>query len=182
MDVLGVEPEPGLAAQARGAACRSSRRSAPTSCAGSADGSLGAVVSFHVVEHLVVDDLIELLELAARALRPGGLFVAETPNPMTFLTLHESYLLDPTHVQPLHPALLSWLAESAGFASVEVAYHSPATSLWFPPLETDDGAPAWAGSSTRSCAASTTSSTARRTTAWSPASDPRPRRRRTRSR
>ena len=94
-------------------------------------------MSFHVLEHLVVDDLIELLELAARKLRPGGLLIAETPNPMTFLTLHESYLLDPTHVLALHPALLAWLAESAGFRTVEISYHSPATSLWVPPVEGD---------------------------------------------
>ncbi len=133
-DVVGVEPEPALAAQTRERGVPVVEALGADHLRGLEDGSLGAVVSFHVVEHLVVDDLLELLELSARKLRPGGLFVAETPNPMTFLTLHESYLLDPTHVQPLHPALLSWLAESSGFRSVEVQYHSPATSLHVPPL------------------------------------------------
>lgn len=132
--VLGVEPQAELAAQTRARGVPVVQTLGADHLRGVPAGSLGAVVSFHVVEHLVVDDLVELLELAARALRPGGLFVAETPNPMTFLTLHESYLLDPTHVQPLHPALLAWLAEAAGFRSVDVSYHSPATSLWVPPL------------------------------------------------
>lgn len=136
-EVVGVEPEAALAAQARERGVPVVETLGADWLRGVADGSLGAVVSFHVVEHLVVDDLIELLQLAARKLRPGGLFVAETPNPMTVLTLHESYLMDPTHVQPLHPALLSWLAETAGFRAVEVAYHAPASSLWIPPLEGD---------------------------------------------
>jgi len=137
VEVVGVEPEPALAAQTRARGVPVVEALGADYLRGVEDGSLGAVVCLHVVEHLVVDDLIELLELAARKVRPGGVFVAETPNPMTFLTLHESYLLDPTHVQPLHPALLSWLAETAGFRSVDIAYHSPATSLWLPPLRGD---------------------------------------------
>lgn len=140
VEVMGVEPEPSLAAQARERGVPVEESLGADYLRGVEDGSLGAIVCFHVVEHLVVDDLIELLQLAARKLRPGGVFVAETPNPMTFLTLHESYLLDPTHVQPLHPSLLSWLAETAGFRSIEVAYHSPATSLHLPKPD-DDGTP-----------------------------------------
>lgn len=134
VDVVGVEPETSLAAQARARGVHVVEALGADYLRDRPDASLGAVVMFHVVEHLVVDDLIELLELVARKLRPAGVLIAETPNPMTFLTLHESYLIDPTHVQPLHPALLAWLAESAGFRSVDVAYHSPATSLWVPPL------------------------------------------------
>lgn len=141
VEVVGVEPEPALAAEARERGVPVEEMLGADFLRGVEDGSLGAVVCFHVVEHLIVDDLIELLELAARKLRPGGVFVAETPNPMTFLTLHESYLLDPTHVQPLHPALLTWLAETAGFRGVEVTYHSPAASLALPKPDPDDDTP-----------------------------------------
>src|SRR5262249_55165125 len=80
--------------------------------------SLGAIVTTHVVEHLELDDLIRVLELAVSRLRPGGVFIAETPNPASLIVLGNSYILDPTHVRPLHPSLLAFLCESAGFREV----------------------------------------------------------------
>ena len=76
--------------------------------------SLGSIISVHVVEHLPLATLVELLELAATRLRPGGIFVAETPNPASLIVLGNSYILDPTHVWPLHPSLLTFLCERAG--------------------------------------------------------------------
>jgi glycosyltransferase involved in cell wall biosynthesis len=45
------------------------------------DASLGAVFSAQVVEHLPVEALERLLGEARRALRPDGVFIAETVNP-----------------------------------------------------------------------------------------------------
>ncbi|HEY5120240.1 MAG TPA: methyltransferase domain-containing protein, partial [Acidimicrobiales bacterium] len=44
-------------------------------------GSLGAVTAIHVVEHLGINTLIEMIDLALRALKPGGMIIFETPNP-----------------------------------------------------------------------------------------------------
>jgi len=60
-----------------------------------ADGSLGAVYSSGRIEHLAVPSQWRLLEVALRALRPGGLFIAETLNPhsvsaMRLLTMGEA--------------------------------------------------------------------------------------------
>jgi hypothetical protein len=88
--------------------------------------SWGAITAIHVVEHLQLDTLVELLELAATRLQPGGIFIAETPNPATLLVLGNSYILDPTHVWPLHPSLLGFLCERAGFRDVEFQYGAPA--------------------------------------------------------
>ena len=57
--------------------------------------------------------LFRLLELAARKLRPGGLLVAETINPLSPLALR-SYFADLTHAQPLVPETLALLARQAG--------------------------------------------------------------------
>jgi SAM-dependent methyltransferase len=93
------------------------------------DGSLGAIISTHVVEHMELDQLTRLIELACRRLAPGGLFIAETPNPTSLVVLGNTYVLDPTHVRPLHPLLLSFLCESAGFREIKLEFFSPSDGI-----------------------------------------------------
>lgn len=85
-------------------------------------GSVRAVTSFHVVEHLGLDTLIGLIDAALVALRPGGLLVFETPNPKNLIVGAASFYLDPTHLKPLHPQFLEFLVRSRGFAQVEGRY------------------------------------------------------------
>ena len=73
--------------------------------------------------------LLRLLELAALKLRPGGLLVAETINPLSPLALR-SYFADLTHAQPLVPETLALLARQAGFREVETRFlNEPAERL-----------------------------------------------------
>jgi O-antigen chain-terminating methyltransferase len=96
------------------------------------DGSLGGIFAGQVVEHLPAPALVGLLELAARKLRPGGLFVAETINPLSPLALR-SYFADLTHAQPLVPDTLALLARQAGFREVETRFlNEPAEKLAIP--------------------------------------------------
>lgn len=83
------------------------------------EGSLGGVVSFHVVEHLPVGSLDRLVRLAYRVLRPGGVLVLETPNPLSVVVAARNFWLDPTHVRPVHPESLRLMYELAGFDPVE---------------------------------------------------------------
>ena len=85
------------------------------------EGSLGAVTALQVVEHLPPPALGRFLELALRALRPGGLLVAETINPTSPAALRH-YFADLTHAQPLVPETLELLARHAGFAETEIRY------------------------------------------------------------
>ncbi|MEM7052108.1 MAG: class I SAM-dependent methyltransferase [Acidobacteriota bacterium] len=78
--------------------------------------SLGAVVSFHVVEHLPPGELDRLVRLAWRALRPGGVLILETPNPLSVVVAARNFWLDPTHRRPVHPESLRLSFELAGFA------------------------------------------------------------------
>jgi SAM-dependent methyltransferase len=87
---------------------------------GVAPRSLGAVTALHIVEHLHVDAVIELLDLAARALHPGGVLIVETPNPDNVFVGSSSFYLDPTHVRPMPPLLLSYLVGARGFSDIEV--------------------------------------------------------------
>jgi len=93
-------------------------------------GSLGAVVSFHVVEHLPATSLERLVRLAWRALAPGGVLLLETPNPASIVVAARNFWIDPTHLRPVHPATLEHLYRSAGFEQIERLDLRP-----FPPEE-----------------------------------------------
>jgi O-antigen chain-terminating methyltransferase len=96
------------------------------------DGSLGGVFAAQVLEHMPPSTIVRLLELAAVKLRPGGLLVAETINPLSPLALR-SYFADLTHAQPLVPETLVLLAEQAGFREVETRFlNEPAERLAVP--------------------------------------------------
>ena len=83
--------------------------------------SLGAVVAFQVVEHWPAARIFEFLRAARRALAEGGVLVAESVNTDSLSALR-AFFLDPTHVRPVPPAALAFLAEAAGFADVRVEY------------------------------------------------------------
>ncbi len=93
--------------------------------AGLAEGSLGAVVSFHVVEHLAPESLDRLVRLAWRVLEPGGVLILETPNPLSVVVAARNFWLDPTHRRPVHPKSLELLFEAAGFEEVETLFLRP---------------------------------------------------------
>ena len=96
------------------------------------DASLGGVFMGQVVEHLPPPTLVLALSLAAAKLRPGGLLVAETINPVSPLALR-SYFADLTHAQPLVPETLELLARQAGFAETEIRFlNEPAERLTEP--------------------------------------------------
>jgi SAM-dependent methyltransferase len=88
-------------------------------------GSLDAVTAFHVVEHLDLDALLGLLAAARRALRPGGLLLAETPNPTNLVMGACNFHLDPTHRTPVPPAQLEFLVGAVGFTAVEIVALHP---------------------------------------------------------
>jgi SAM-dependent methyltransferase len=82
--------------------------------------SLGAVVSFHVIEHLPATAVERLVALAWAALRRGGVLVLETPSPLSITVAARNFWLDPTHQRPVHPGYLAELARQQGFDEVEV--------------------------------------------------------------
>lgn len=150
IDVIGVEPDPGMAAEARARGITVHEELAGDWLRSVPDGSLGAMITTHVLEHLELDDMIELLELAAVKLGPDSVFISETPNPASLIVLGNSYLLDPTHVRPLHPSLLAFLCEKAGFRDVRLRFYSPAEDYHLPMTPVADDAPAWARQLTES--------------------------------
>ena len=82
--------------------------------------SLALVSAFHLVEHIPFDALARLVSEALRVLKPGGILIMETPNPENLCVGTESFYLDPSHVRPIPPKLLSFLPEYIGFARTTV--------------------------------------------------------------
>jgi SAM-dependent methyltransferase len=138
-EVIGVEPEPGMAAEARARGVRVDETDAISFLRSVEPCSLGAIFSAHVVEHIQLDYLLEFIHLSLTRLKPGGIFVAETPNPASLIVLGNSYVLDPTHVRPLHPSLMGFLCENAGFRDVRLNFYSPATGYLLPHVDRSTG-------------------------------------------
>ena len=90
-----------------------------TTLAARPEASLGAVVSFHVIEHLPAASLEGLTRRAWRALKPGGVLVFETPSPLSLVVGARNFWLDPTHARPVHPDSLKAIFAIAGFDPVE---------------------------------------------------------------
>ncbi len=86
------------------------------------DASLSAVTGFHFIEHLSFESLVELLDEAARVLRPGGLVIFETPNPKNLTVGACNFYADPTHARPLFPETVRFVLVNCGFADVRVEY------------------------------------------------------------
>ena len=95
-------------------------------------GSLAGVFSAHFAEHLQPDRLEEVVAEAARALAPGGVFVAATPNAASLSVLGHDFWRDPTHVRFYDPRLLAFYCAKAGLEVVETG-ENPRNSGGAPP-------------------------------------------------
>jgi SAM-dependent methyltransferase len=121
IEARGVDADADMVAYARGEGLDVTQADALEHLAGLDDGSLGGIFLAQVVEHLPAATLLRLLELAHAKLRPAGVLVAETINPLSPLALR-NYFADLTHAQPLVPETLQLLARHAGFDSTEIRY------------------------------------------------------------
>ncbi len=78
--------------------------------------SVGAVTSFHLIEHLPLKTLIALMDETLRVLKPGGIVILETPNPANVQVGSCNFYFDPTHRNPLPGPLTQYLLEARGFS------------------------------------------------------------------
>jgi O-antigen chain-terminating methyltransferase len=90
-----------------------------------ADGSLGAVFSSQVIEHLAPAAVLRLVDGARRKLRPGGMLILETINPRCLTVFARSFFLDPSHVWPCHPDTMRFVLETRGFTDIATEFFNP---------------------------------------------------------
>ena len=105
------------------------------------DASLAGVSAFHLIEHLEVEMLLDLVDEALRALRPGGLLLLETPNPTNLDVGASTFHIDPTHRKPVHPLWIEFLLTSRGFVDVELRYLNPTREIKVPVPSVDGDDP-----------------------------------------
>jgi O-antigen chain-terminating methyltransferase len=124
IEARGVDADADMVAFARGEGLEVEQGDAIAALGAASGGSLGAVTAIQLVEHLPPAALVELLSLAGSRLRPGGLLVLETINPVSPAAL-ANYFADLTHSQPLVAETLELLVRQAGFSRIEVRYLNP---------------------------------------------------------
>jgi SAM-dependent methyltransferase len=121
IEAKGVDVDADMVAYARGEGLEVEHTGAVEYLEGLEDGFLGGIFAAQLLEHLPAAMVVRLLELAAAKLRPRGLLVAETINPVSPIALR-NYFADLTHAQLLVPETLELLARQAGFASVAIRF------------------------------------------------------------
>ena len=121
IEARGVDADADMAAFCRGEGLDVAHGDALAYLEATEEGALGGVFAAHVAEHLPPPVLVRFLDLAASRLRPGGLLVLETPNPVSLVAL-KHYFADLTHAQPLVPETLAFLVRSAGLTVEETRY------------------------------------------------------------
>ena len=121
----GVDGDPALVQAARRRGLEVTDGDALEALRGLPDGGLGAVTAIHLLEHLDAGAVLRLLGEARRVLRPGGVLLAECPNPHTLRVGGAEFWIDPTHLRPLPPETLRLLAAASGLAVESVDYLHP---------------------------------------------------------
>ena len=84
--------------------------------------SVDGIFLGQVVEHMPIEKVIEVLNVAYSKLLPGSYIIMETPNPMCLAVFTNSFYMDPSHSKPVHPLTLQYLAQKAGFSEVNILF------------------------------------------------------------
>jgi SAM-dependent methyltransferase len=115
----GVDADDGMVEQAVRAGLNVSLGDAVSALEQRPDSALGGVFSAHFAEHLQPEVLEHVIAESARALAPGGVFIAATPNAACLSVLGHDFWRDPTHVRFYDPRLLAFYCAKAGLEVVE---------------------------------------------------------------
>ncbi|KZE70488.1 hypothetical protein AV654_06280 [Paenibacillus elgii] len=89
------------------------------------DNSLGGMFLSHVIEHLTPHQLTRFIELSYKKLSPTSYLIMETPNPTSLYIYANSFYQDLTHVKPVHPGTLRFMAECIGYRDLKIEFLAP---------------------------------------------------------
>ena len=80
------------------------------------------ITAFHIIEHLENDKISKLLIEAERLLKNNGILIIEMPSIDNIYVSTDSFYLDETHINKIHPKLLTYKLGLNGFKSTEINY------------------------------------------------------------
>lgn len=80
--------------------------------------SLNLITSFHVIEHCDPPYFLQIFTEAHRILAKNGALLIETPNLYSLWASARQFYLDPTHIRPVHPEYMKFMAADSGFLEV----------------------------------------------------------------
>ncbi len=99
--------------------------------------SVDGIFVGQVVEHLKVEQIMDLCCTAYEKLEKGGRVVMETPNPTSLAIYTHAFYVDPSHVKPVHPLTLEYFLQKAGFHDIKILYtESSRINMEIPELQT----------------------------------------------
>jgi SAM-dependent methyltransferase len=138
----GVDSDEGMVELARSSGLKVELGDAVGEIERRADGSLQGVFSAHFAEHLEPQVLEHVIAQSARALAPGGIFIAATPNAACLSVMGHDFWRDPTHVRFYEPRLLAFYCHKAGMEVVETGgnpanHPGPPPESLAPPVHVD---------------------------------------------
>ena len=144
VDAIGVDADAKTAADAQAKGLPVIHQNVFDYLATTPDASVDGIFCAHLVEHLSYPQVIELIQAAARILRPGGRLILATPDCRTLFSHLDMYYLHFGHVSFYHPRLLSFLLEHEGFTSIEYDANPNTSSPLLPDVRATAGrAPAY---------------------------------------
>lgn len=84
--------------------------------------NVGGIFAGQLIEHLKVNQIVRLCQLAYEKLEEGAYVILETPNPMSLAIYTHAFYIDPSHNKPVHPLLMEYFMKKAGFKDVQILF------------------------------------------------------------
>ncbi len=141
IDALGVDSDPTQCESLRARGVPVVERDVIRYLESVEEESLEGLYSAHLVEHLPYENVLKMIRLCYRALKPGGRLVVATPNPRSPMSHLELFHMHFGHEALYHPRLLMFFLNHCGFHEIEEGEnpHTPtllgAASLTVPDFE-----------------------------------------------
>ena len=128
VEAYGVDSDASMVERAKSKGLHVEHGDALAHLAGLPEGSLGAVFSAQVVEHLSGSDVEAFFVHARRALRDGGVLVVETVNPHCAFA-RKNFWIDLTHQHQIFPEVAVLFCHHAGFKEATALFPTGAGEL-----------------------------------------------------
>lgn len=113
IEAVGVDPDAAMVSLCHGRGLRAMQADILEHLRDSPDASYGGIFAGRAVERLTNDQTAELLDLAGRKLRRGGLFVVSATN-IDHLPALRKFYMDPSLVRPVSARLMGFMVEQSG--------------------------------------------------------------------